>query len=914
MHPEAIALFRELADRSPAEREEYYARQRVPAGLRDEVESLLRFDGDTVDPFPQRIGAAANVMLGGGLATDSRETRSADHSLLRSELIDGRFPPGTLLGGRYRVVSLLGRGGMGEVYRATDLKLKQPVALKFLPEAAARDARLLARLHGEVRLARQISHPNVCRVYDIGELEGTTFIAMEYIDGEDLASLLRRIGRLPHDKALEIARKLCAGLAAAHDKGVVHRDLKPGNVMIDSRGQVLITDFGLASTARDGNRTPVRSGTPAYMAPEQLAGREVSVRSDLYALGLVLYEMFTGRAPYTEPRQPADRPPSLSSVARDVDVTIVRAIERCLEHDPRDRPSSALAVAAALPGGNPLAEALAAGVTPSPQMVAAAHGSESLSIRSAVITLTFVIAGLAALVVFGSRVSFLHVTPFPYPPQVLEQKARELLASFGYGTPPLDRDWAFFWNGLFKSWAEQNEPREEYRAELARGQRPILQFNYRQSPRYLLFFDPAGDVITQEDPPLRGPGDVFMALDLHGRLRILEVVSPEEEYSSGPHRTFDWDELFTAADIDRSRFADAQPQWIPPLTFDTRAAWTGSLAHAPSVPVRVEAAAWRGRPVYFRTMTPSLQLYGPVTSVNLSYIALLLVAGGAALVAYRNYVAGRSDLWGASSLGAVIFGCSLLSWVLTAHHVPVNQYFPAVFRGINGALAVGVLGGLLYMAVEPFVRRRWPQSLISWTRVLSGRIRDPLVGGHVLVGAACGIGLALWLTLKMTVLLRQGYVTALDWRMLHGPGWIVMSVMWNLVWFAVTKALAVLVLFLLARVAFRRDWLAIVVVALMASLVTILDRSNLPIEMAFEVPAAAVSVWLLIRLGLLPMVVAFFVNELVIFCPLTVDFSAWYSGPTLAVLATVGGLAVWSFSVARAGRPLFEDELVPKTA
>src|SRR5579862_9327483 len=146
-----------------------------------------------------------------------------------------RFAPGTMLGGRYRIQGLLGRGGMGEVYRADDLKLNQPVALKFLPEATARNPRLLERFHSEVRIARQVSHPNVCRVYDMSEADGTAYISMEYVDGEDLASLLRRIGRLPGDKAIEIARKLCAGLASAHTKGVLHRDLKPANIMIDGR-------------------------------------------------------------------------------------------------------------------------------------------------------------------------------------------------------------------------------------------------------------------------------------------------------------------------------------------------------------------------------------------------------------------------------------------------------------------------------------------------------------------------------------------------------------------------------------------------------------------------------------------------------------------------------------------------------
>jgi serine/threonine protein kinase len=144
-----------------------------------------------------------------------------------SSVDEGRFLPGTLVAGRYRIAGLLGRGGMGEVYRATDLTLGQAVALKFLPEATAADERALARFYNEVRIARQVTHPNVCRVYDVGQVQGLHYISMEFVDGEDLGVLLRRIGRLPTDKALETARKICAGLAAAHEKGVLHRDLKP---------------------------------------------------------------------------------------------------------------------------------------------------------------------------------------------------------------------------------------------------------------------------------------------------------------------------------------------------------------------------------------------------------------------------------------------------------------------------------------------------------------------------------------------------------------------------------------------------------------------------------------------------------------------------------------------------------------
>jgi serine/threonine-protein kinase len=298
---------------------------------------------------------------------------------------EGRFVSGTLLGGRYRIIGLLGRGGMGEVYRATDLTLGQSVALKFLPEEASRNQRLLERFHGEVRVARLVSHPNVCRVYDIGEVEGMPFISMEYVDGEDLASLLLRIGRFPAVKALETARKLCAGLTAAHDRGVIHRDLKPQNIMINKRGEVVIMDFGLAAISDQLSGAEVRNGTPAYMAPEQLKGTGVTARSDIYSLGLVLYELFTGRKPYeaASVQQLIDLQDSvnltnMTSVAADVDPTVEKVIRRCLEPDPAKRLGSALAVAAALPGGDPLAAALAAGETPSPEMVAAAGTVEGM--------------------------------------------------------------------------------------------------------------------------------------------------------------------------------------------------------------------------------------------------------------------------------------------------------------------------------------------------------------------------------------------------------------------------------------------------------------------------------------------------------------------------------------------------------
>src|ERR1700689_897918 len=312
------------------------------------------------------------------------------------------FLPGALLAGRYRIVALLGRGGMGEVYRAHDLTLGQEVALKFLPEVAASNPAALARFYNEVRIARQVSHANVCRVYDLGEVDGQPYLSMEYIDGEDLGSLLRRIGRLPSDKAIEIARQLCAGLAAAHAKGVLHRDLKPANVMLNGRGHVVITDFGLAALADEIPGEEIRNGTPAYMAPEQLAGREVTIQSDIYSLGLVLYEVFTGKRAFEASTlaelvrlHSETTPVSPSSLVKELDPAVESAILRCLDSEPSKRPSSALAVAARLPGGDPLAAALAAGETPSPQVVAASGETAALPWKIAVPSLAVALVGLA---------------------------------------------------------------------------------------------------------------------------------------------------------------------------------------------------------------------------------------------------------------------------------------------------------------------------------------------------------------------------------------------------------------------------------------------------------------------------------------------------------------------------------------
>jgi tetratricopeptide (TPR) repeat protein/predicted Ser/Thr protein kinase len=251
------------------------------------------------------------------------------------------FSAGDLFAGRYRMIVRVGRGGMGDVWRADDLVLATPVALKLI-RSASPSAR--ARILQEVRLARQITHPAVCRVFDVGEAGETIFFSMEYVPGEDLAALLRRTGRLTSERVVEIAHQLCGGLAAAHAQGVLHRDLKPANILIDQDGRVRITDFGIAVTTRDAEPHAM-IGTLGYMAPEQLVpDTPLTERTDLYALGVVLYELVTGRGHRATAGAAAPSP-----LAPGVDVRLERAILKSLSPDPEDRAASAIAMAAELP-------------------------------------------------------------------------------------------------------------------------------------------------------------------------------------------------------------------------------------------------------------------------------------------------------------------------------------------------------------------------------------------------------------------------------------------------------------------------------------------------------------------------------------------------------------------------------------
>ncbi len=859
----------------------------------------------------------------------SRSSASRHLSSPDFQLGEGRFLPGRLIAGRYRIIALLGKGGMGEVYRADDLTLGQAIALKFLPDEAARDEGLLERFRNEVRIARRVSHPNVCRVYDVGDVDGQTFFTMEYVDGEDLASLLRRIGRLPPDKALDIARQLCAGLAAAHTKGVLHRDLKPANIMLDGRGQVVITDFGLAGVADEIRGNEIRSGTPAYMAPEQLAGKEVSPRSDIYALGLVLYEVFTGKRAFAEKLAGTahghnDRTPSRpSSVVRDLDPIVEKVILRCLEVEPTARPATALAVAAAMPGGDPLAAALAAGETPSPQLVAASGETAGLRPRIAVACLLAVLVGLALGALLTIRYNGVEKMHLEQTPEVLEHKAREIVARLGYPEKPADSGFGIDYDTNFRDSLEKNSTgRVDWDAVMA-GRPTMMQFWYRQSPDllgptdYRDFLLTPG-ILTDEDPPTTLSGMVNVKLDAKGRLIYLQVIPPQKDSSAAPTTPPDWSALFSAAELDPTKLQSATPEWTSLGTADARAAWTGVWPGS-NQPLRVEAAAWHGKPVFFamvgdwnkawRTVAPqtAADRWNHATNIiSLLLLISMLVAG--VLLARRNYRHGRGDRDGALRLAVLMFALEMLLWLTRSHFAAGFQTFGYFMLTISAGLLWGGMIWVVYLALEPWIRKNWPQAIISWSRLISGQWRDPVVGRDILFGVAFG---TLWMLIFAAAnipLARVGAAPPLSSAayLLGGRqalGQVLLqlpfSIFGTLQFFFLLLGIRVGVESLLKLVGLKSsravDGIAAVLFVVVFTALRMQQSTHMLIDLATILCVYCVLVLIVLRFGLVPLAVGAFTVDVLANVPFTADFSEWYAGTTVITMLIVVALAGWGF-------------------
>jgi len=853
-------------------------------------------------------------------AASAPSNSSISHISSSSFADEGRFTPGTLIGGRYRIIGLLGRGGMGEVYRATDLALGQSVALKFLPEEAAQNQRLLERFHGEVRIARQVSHPNVCRVYDIGQAEGMPFISMEYVDGEDLASLLLRIGRLPADKALETARKLCAGLAAAHDRGIIHRDLKPQNIMINKRGDVVIMDFGLAAVAEQLSGAEVRNGTPAYMAPEQLRGAEVTAKSDIYSLGLVFYELFTGKRPFDAKNvqamlrlQESAQLTSMTSVAADIDPGVEKAIRRCLDPDPARRPANVLSIAAALPGGDPLAAALAAGEVPSPELVASAGKQEGLAPKYSILCLVLIFASLCAAVALRARYAAAMHAPLDYSPEVLAHQAREMASSFGYPKRPADSELSIADRvDLLDHLKQLPEPRrwDDWLA----FESPI-QADYRESLSALLA-DPYGEV-TADNPPPTAPGMVHVLEDGAGHLREF-VANPYKDAQALP-TPVQPEAVFHAAGLDLSSFTEIPATFVPAAASDQVHTWKGPHPHLPGVNLTLELASWKGRvtqaavrfdwPKTAAAAPSSDSLFNRLRGIvlmGLATIGLLSVV----LLARHNWKLGRVDRKGALRIGVARCVLGLVAWIGAVHAVPDASMIAYFFANCASWITWGGVLALIYVALEPLVRARWPHTIVTWNRLLQGRWLDAQVSSHILIGATIGAGV--WVAAEGFGDWQSGALGTIGGlsSMLGTRQWLGAHV--RIIEGALFFGLLVFFAICGMRMLFKKDIPAAIAAAFLLVLSSnVFSSHDWRVTLAIYTVMYSVLLFVLLRLGLVATMAAVFFIDSTNLITLGTDWKAWYAPEGLATFLLLLGIAVFAFWRSLGTRELFGGEAVP---
>ena len=837
-----------------------------------------------------------------------------------------RFAPGTVIRERYRIVGMLGRGGMGEVYRADDLKLGHSVALKFLPAGLESDPDRLRRFLDEVRTARQVTHAHVCRVHDVDEVGGHHFLSMEYVDGEDLASSLRRVGRLPEERAVDVARQICAGLAAAHEAGVLHRDLKPANVMLDGRGQVKLTDFGLASLAEDLSDEDIRAGTPAYMAPEQLSGTESTRASDIYALGLVLFELFTGRPVFQAetlaeltslhatgvPSRPTDHVGTL-------DPAVEAIVMRCLEKEPSRRPPSALAVAAGLPGGDPLAAALAAGETPSPELLAEVGEREALRPIAAM-----ALGALALLLTLGgswwaAQQSLIAVMPFEKPPAVLEDQALELINELDYTedaySDPVDTAWGWLlWNDVLRAVDENDSITTDARWELVRDRPDAGGYWYRQSP---LPYMPAHRTdavvirgsVTLTNPPQTVPGELSVLFDLDGSLRRFETMP--RRFTSEPAAEPDWNPLFEAAELDTARFRPVPPRYSRYMQSDLRRAWVGTIEGQPGVEYRVDAGASEGRAILFNVSeatsledlgTPPAPRRLPVTEVALNQLPPVLILVIVVLViglTRRNASRGRVDLRGAVRFGTAVFTTFLVSNLLRSHSVFGPEFGGESWHLFASSVFVGFAGWAMYIAVEPIGRRVWPTMFVSTSRCLSREhvvLRDALLGRSVLIGMIAG---GAWFTLIEPGVraLRVATESPGPW-----PFWINLSLLeGGRIALAQILDVPMVMLFVFLQIsalvlvqgAVKRRFLA---AAIGVVIWAVIDGISSPLSLVTALATATFLMVVLLRFGALALIVTHLTISL-IWHARAVDYSHWTAeGALIAVgaLVVVAAYGVWA--------------------
>jgi serine/threonine-protein kinase len=661
----------------------------------------------------------------------------------------------------------------------------------------------------------------------------------------------------------------------------------------------------------------IRAGTPAYMAPEQLLGREVTPRSDIYALGLVLYELFTGRRAFNvttlneliEQHQSGTVTPPREIVAA-LDPAIERAILRCLGPNPAHRPASALAVSAALPGGDPLAAALAAGETPSPEMVRAAGEGALTSVRQAVTLLAVAIASMALAYALALRSSALELLRPPFSADVLAQKARDAAQQLGYTERAADEAYGFSWDSALIDHLRGNAQRRSVAELVAHRPSPLL-FWYRRSQSPMLGGQFHHDlltpgIVTRDDPAPIESGMMELVFDHEGRLRSFEAIAPQVE-TDAPSAigAVDWSPVFALAGLDRATMQSARPEWNWLASADTRLAWTGTWPGGE--PLRVEAAARDGRPVAF-------QASGPWTSPSrvpepddeeaaatflVLFSLILLVVIGASVLARKHLREGRGDRRGAQALGSAVAGTLWLLWICQVHLSATIGMLGIFLLVIVTTVFYAALFWSIYLALEPFVRRYWPQTLVSWTTILSGRIGDPIVGRETLIGVA--IGGLIGVLIHLSDIMSGGGATWVETSLLlhtrQAAGTLLMQAV-----YAVRTALFFFYLIFVFRLLLRNQWVAALAFVAVFTLLDALDPSRAALQLLNTFVYFAVLAFAVLRWGLTALTAAVLTAGLLLNMPATTDLSSWHMGSTILLATVLLALAGWAFRAAIAAR------------
>jgi len=556
-------------------------------------------------------------------------------------------------------------------------------------------------------------------------------------------------------------------------------------------------------------------------------------------------------------------------------------------------------------------------------MVAAAGQIEGMKPKLALLCLAACVLGVVACVILINRTDALEQMPLDQPPEVLTHKAREIIAQLGYAAAPVDYAVDYDYDDDLAKWIEKNDQPHPDWAKILRQPPPMLKFFYRQSPRYMipseLGYRLTPGIVSFTDPATTQSGMVNLRLDLAGRLLELQVLPPQMEDAPAPATPVDWTPLLAAAGLDVAQLQPATPQWTSLANSDMRAAWTGQWP-ASGRPLRVEAGAWRGKPVFFQLigpwtrperMRPEDATPGKKLGEAVRLGLFLLVLAGAFLLARRQLQRGRGDRQGAERLAKFVFAMQILLWLLFGHFVPSMAMSDQFAIAIGMALGMSALSWVLYMALEPYVRKLWPQTIISWTRLVSGRVRDPLVGRDVLYGVILGLAWVLIYETRVSfAIARLGtapqmfstdYLLGLRHTLGNLSARLPDGIETSLMFFIILVAL---------RYLLRKPWAAGVAFVALFVLLRSLGSQHPALEAVTGLFIEGIAALALVRYGLITLAVAVFVGNTVANAPVTFDFSRWYAANALTAPIMILALAVWSFYTALGGQKLIRGEML----